>query len=103
MLPDRVSNPGPLTYESGALPIALRGPAVVTLQLVRNILGTKRQKLTMAEAEFRSIWTAHASYVVMEQLIYSFLFMFLFQANKNECQDVDTHTRKQISFVFTVE
>ena len=28
MLPDRVSNPGPLTYESGGLPIALRGPAV---------------------------------------------------------------------------
>ena len=27
MLPDRVSNPGPLTYESDALPIALRGPA----------------------------------------------------------------------------
>ena len=27
MLPDRVSNPGPLTYESGDLPIALRGPA----------------------------------------------------------------------------
>ena len=29
MLPDRVSNPGPLTYESGALPIALRGPAAL--------------------------------------------------------------------------
>ena len=27
MLPDRVSNPEPLTYESDALPIALRGPA----------------------------------------------------------------------------
>ena len=27
MLPDQVSNPGPLTYESGALPIALRSPA----------------------------------------------------------------------------
>ena len=27
MLPDRVSNPGPLTYESGALPIVLHGPA----------------------------------------------------------------------------
>ena len=26
MLPDRVSNPGPLTYESGALPIALCHP-----------------------------------------------------------------------------
>ena len=31
MLPDRVSNPGPLTYESGALPIALRGPASLVL------------------------------------------------------------------------
>ena len=29
MLPDRVSTPGPLTYESGALPTALRGPALV--------------------------------------------------------------------------
>ena len=29
MLPDRVSNPRPLTYESSALPIALRGPAFV--------------------------------------------------------------------------
>ena len=27
MLPDRVSNPGPLTCKSGALPIALGGPA----------------------------------------------------------------------------
>ena len=27
MWPDRLSNPGPLTYESGALPTALRGPA----------------------------------------------------------------------------
>ena len=33
MLPDRVSNPGPLTYESGPLPIALRGPAAVYLLL----------------------------------------------------------------------
>ena len=31
MLPDRVSNPGPLTYESGALPIALRGPAITDI------------------------------------------------------------------------
>ena len=28
MLPDQVSSPGPLTYESGALPIALRNPSV---------------------------------------------------------------------------
>ena len=29
MLPDRVLNPGPLTYDSGAILIALRGPALV--------------------------------------------------------------------------
>ena len=28
MWPDLVSNPGPLTCESGALPTALRGPAL---------------------------------------------------------------------------
>ena len=28
MWPDRVSNPGPLTYESGDLPTALRGPGM---------------------------------------------------------------------------
>ena len=31
MLPDRVSNQGPLTYEPGALPTALRGPADIWL------------------------------------------------------------------------
>ena len=31
MLPDRVSNLGPLTYESSALPIALRGPVLVII------------------------------------------------------------------------
>ena len=33
MLPDRISNPGPLTYELGALPIALRGPVTNTLRI----------------------------------------------------------------------
>ena len=33
MLPDRVSNPGPLTYESGALPIALRSPAMIIVNI----------------------------------------------------------------------
>ena len=37
MLPDRVSNPGPLTYESGALPIALRGPAI-KVYVIYNLL-----------------------------------------------------------------
>ena len=34
MLPDLVSNPGPMTNESGALSIALRGPAL----LINSIL-----------------------------------------------------------------
>ena len=33
MWPDRVSNPGPLTYESGALPTALRGSAAALVGL----------------------------------------------------------------------
>ena len=37
MLPDRVSNPGPLTYESDALPIALRGPANDVLSMYEDI------------------------------------------------------------------
>ena len=36
MLPDRVSNPGPLTYESGALPIALRDPAHILACFVQS-------------------------------------------------------------------
>ena len=31
MWPDRISNPGPLTYESGALPTALRGVLMVII------------------------------------------------------------------------
>ena len=34
MWPDRVWNPGPLTYESGALPTALRGPAQIHIQII---------------------------------------------------------------------
>ena len=32
MWPDRISNPGPLTYESGALPTALCGPAKIIVE-----------------------------------------------------------------------
>ena len=39
MLPDRVSNPGPLTYESGALPIALRGPVTNSVDTDQSDLG----------------------------------------------------------------
>ena len=49
MWPDQVSNLGPLTYESGAVPTALRGPAIMGAiswsthlkKLIRQVLGTK--------------------------------------------------------------
>ena len=45
MLPDRVSNPGPLTYESGALPIALRGPAHTKRQNAVLALNIRKQTI----------------------------------------------------------
>ena len=46
MLPDRVSNPGPLTYESGALPIALRGPATTSTYQCFGIMIREGDKFT---------------------------------------------------------
>ena len=40
MWPDLVSNPGPLTYESGALPIALRGPSTVEVPSIDLLQGS---------------------------------------------------------------
>ena len=47
MLPDRVSNPGPLIYESGALPTALRGPAACMVKecLVLCVIARSMQSL----------------------------------------------------------
>ena len=52
MLPDRVSNPGPLTYESGALPIALRGPAKVARQLgvSQSVISRLRTRLAQTNS-----------------------------------------------------
>ena len=52
MLQDRVSNPGPLTYQSGALPVALLGPAADAKAMIKNrhnkfqhrVLNTKNGK-----------------------------------------------------------
>ena len=38
MWPDRVSNQGPLSYESGARPTALRGPAPKTSEIELVVL-----------------------------------------------------------------
>ena len=57
MLPDRVSNPGPLTYESSALPIALRGLAshpCIYLGLL-YLLSNKPWLITKQEVSLKKI------------------------------------------------
>ena len=48
MLPDRVSNPGPLTYESGALSIALCSPANLTVKIIK--VGTSKTNIIIVLA-----------------------------------------------------
>ena len=60
MWPDQVSNPGPLIYESVALPVALRGPAPVPVTgLVYVILEygstAYRNMLAMSESSLRPL------------------------------------------------
>ena len=55
MWPDRVSNPGPLTYESGALPIALRGPAIITVQSKPGLEVIKISCPTQPSMKFRML------------------------------------------------
>ena len=45
MWPDRVSNPGPLTYEPGALPTTLRGPAFQRRYAIRKMGRSKKGDL----------------------------------------------------------
>ena len=45
MLPDRVSNPGPPTYKSGALPIALPGPAIGIKRLLTLLISKNYQNI----------------------------------------------------------
>ena len=59
MLPDRVSNPGPLTYESGALPIALRGPA----QGVGNYMFAKKCVSFSKKPRQKSQISLHSNFI----------------------------------------
>ena len=56
MLPHRVSNPGPLFYESGALPIALRGPASMLIQY-HNVV------LTLMQCQFTVVFPFGSSLI----------------------------------------
>ena len=61
MLPDRVLNPGPLTYESGALPIALRGPAekneITVYDISYSIIQVHKMRPNNSRTPYWSIFT----------------------------------------------
>ena len=59
MWPDRVSNPGPLTYESGAIPTALRGSAT---RLEHNSCGLCRYSQLLISQSGSSSQTTDISF-----------------------------------------
>ena len=56
MWPDRVSNPGPLTYKSGALPTALRDPADRTMETLRHKMFTIWKLIHLLFQCFLIVW-----------------------------------------------
>ena len=80
MWPDRVSNLGPLTYESGALPTALRGPAYIC---VYNLNTRKCNKKTQT--------------CLQKLLLFSRIY-FRYTSNND---DADMFTKTHITFVHT--
>ena len=63
MWPDRVSNLGPLTYESGALPTALRGPAEkdenIDSELSQLFLEIRLQQKCFCKIVTGVLWKSH--------------------------------------------
>ena len=80
MLPDRVSNPGPLTYESGALPIALRGPAeeIRMKFFVSYDLAVFQWIKLRNENRILTLWCIHITSLTMSVPTMHFLFEIMF-------------------------
>ena len=57
MRPDRVSNPGPLTYESDALSTALRGPAHIIFRHI-GLGGGRQGQLSIFIKKCLKFWRA---------------------------------------------
>ena len=74
MLPDRVSNPGPLTYESGALPIALRGPAIRFVTTQKKV--TFKCRVTNLH-DWRSLAQPYATWDTLEYFLGQVVNRFL--------------------------
>ena len=72
MLPDRVSNPGPLTYESDALPIALRGPAG-TLVYYTVESGHMSYFLCTSAPDISNYWYFEVNFLGSDNLRYHYM------------------------------
>ena len=90
MLPDRVSNPGPLTYESGALPIALRGPAQSPFNWTLKLnLYAEEKRSFWGHLMFKTIKQASCKQQILRSacafLFVSFYILLRFGIGSNEC------------------
>ena len=84
MLPDLVSNPGPPTYESGALPIALRGPSSV--RIISS--GKKKQNRFNLDDQFSDTANAHFGSFQQEKKQNRFNLDDQFSDSANEQKDI---------------
>ena len=80
MLPDRVSNPGPLTYESGALPIALRGQACLLIVCDTDIYAIMAINISRASNRLILVKDVgnHLSHIIYILIFDFFLNILLF-------------------------
>ena len=51
MWPGRVSNPGPLVYESDALPTALCGPAIGLIKILQELIESEPKAYPKQKSE----------------------------------------------------
>ena len=64
MWPDRVLNPGPLTYESVALPTALRGPALPGRTQIRYKMFPWRPKRNLSSKRHLIVISDHRHFSI---------------------------------------
>ena len=103
MWPDRVSNPGPLTYESGALPIALRGPASskdksnkIKCRLLQFLFGALR-----VNKKYRSNTCKFSHVYVFKSRFFTYIFfVYLFVFMRNSSEQPLCHIIIYIDFYF---
>ena len=81
MWPDGVSNPGPLTYKSGAVPTALRGLAISPVIAIFKLRMETRNELLYHKIEIHSSGLLFVNVFMHFQLCWGILQESLFLAS----------------------